>query len=364
MKPTIYVSEPMLVGNERDYIMQCLDEKQLSAGRFVGEFEEELRRYHHHVKNAIACMNGTAALHLAMMAMNLGPGDEVIMPSLTYVATANAVAYCGATPVFAEIDPYTWNMDPHDVARKVTKRTRGIVPVHLYGNPCDMEELAFIAHSQNLWIVEDAAEAIGGLFGPNRCGTMSDIGVFSFYGNKVITCGEGGAVITSNDRLATNMRILRGQGQSLHRRYWHEVVGYNYRMTNLQAALGLAQLENLAWHTWRRREVFKAYDDAFHTIPEITRQKTTPGATHAYWMYAILLPTPEHRDKVAYHLAEIGIETRPFFTPMHQLPMYERAPGSLPITEDVAARGLNLPTHAGLRESDLSAVIHAVLGYL
>jgi len=360
---TIHVSEPALVGREREYLNQCLDQKQLSGGSFLRRFEIALAE-RHEVAHAVACMNGTVALHLALMGMNLKPGDEVIMPSLTYVATANAVAYCGATPVFAEIDPFTWNMQPGDVAQKITRRTVGILPVHLFGNPCDMQAIMDIARLYKLWIVEDAAEALGGKYGGYACGTMSDAGIFSFYGNKTITCGEGGAVLTNSQRIADRMRLRRGQGQSFARRYWHEVLGYNYRMTNLQAALGLAQFECLPWHLNRRRFVFDTYNDAFRSIGELQRQITTPDATHANWMYSVLLPSAEKRDRLMANLLDVGIETRPFFTPMHLLPMYERPIGVLPITEDVAARGLNLPTHAGLSSEDLNNVINAVLGYL
>lgn len=341
----IPVAEPIFVGREHEYVLDCLMTRQVSGGSYVTAFEHLFARTVG-VEHAIACMNGTVALHLALLAMGLQPGDEVIMPSLTYVATANAVTYCGATPVFCDVEPGLWCASPTDVLRRITTRTKGILAVHLYGCPANMVALQAIAEANGLWLVEDAAEAHGAQHHGKTVGSLGDIGTFSFYGNKVITCGEGGMVTTNNDSHAERMRLFRGQGMDPTRRYWHPVIGYNYRMTNMQAALGLAQLETLGWHQQRRRECVHEYHHWFNSVG-IEFQQTRKDSTHANWMFTILVPADKDRDVVMRRMEEQGVETRPAFVPMHKLPMYA-CTQPYPVTEDVAMRGINLPTHAGM----------------
>jgi perosamine synthetase len=350
----------MLVGNEKRYVMDCLDSSWISSiGKYVENFEEGFADYCG-VKHGISCCNGTAALHLALMAFDVGPGDEVIVPTLTFVATANAVAYCGATPVFADSEFETWNIDVAAIERLITPRTRGIIAVHLYGHPADMDGIMNVARRHGLFVIEDAAEAHGARYRDRPVGSLADVATFSFYGNKIITCGEGGMVVTDNEERAARMRILRGQGMDPQRRYWHPTIGYNYRMTNVAAAIGLAQLERIGWHTERRLQVVAWYKARLADIEGIRMQVELPWAHHSYWMFTLLLEdaTEAERDLLMKLLAERGIETRPVFFPMHHMPPYadESEEELCPVAAGISRQGLNLPTWAGLTEDDIDFI--------
>ncbi|MGA7813226.1 DegT/DnrJ/EryC1/StrS family aminotransferase, partial [Caballeronia sp.] len=241
----ISVAQPVLNGNERKYVLDCLDTNWISSvGKYIGAFEEAFSKFCG-VEHAIATNNGTTALHLALVALDLQAGDEVIIPTVTYIATANAVRYCGATPVLVDVHAETMNIDPADIERKITSKTKGIIPVHLYGHPAEMETINAIARRHKLWVVEDAAEAHGAEVNGRKVGSMGTCATFSFFGNKIVTTGEGGMVTTNDATLAAKLRLFRGQGMDLARRYWFPVIGYNYRMTNIQAAIGLAQMETI-----------------------------------------------------------------------------------------------------------------------
>ena len=282
------------------------------------------------------------------------------MPTLTFVATANAVTYCGARPVFVDAEPGSWNLDPAQVASKITPRTKGIIAVHLYGNPVDMDALRALASRHGLFLLEDAAEAHGALHRGRPAGSLGDIAAFSFYGNKIIATGEGGMVTTDDDALAARVRLLRGQGMDPERRYWFPVVGYNYRMMNIPAAIGLAQLERAAWHTARRREVAASYMRLLGDVPRLGWQAEREWVRHAYWMFTVLLAEGEadERDCLMARLHEQGVETRPVFFPVHSLPPYREATRGeeFPVAERLARRGLSLPTWAGLSDDDLSYI--------
>jgi len=356
----IPVSSPSFVGNEREYVLDCMDSGWVSsAGEYVDRFEAGFAEFCG-VRHAIACCNGTAALHLSLLALGVGPGDEVIVPTLTFVATANAVTYCGARPVFADSEPETWNLDPAQVASKITARTKGIIAVHLYGHPAEMDALRALATRHGLFLLEDAAEAHGALHRGQRAGSLGDLAAFSFYGNKIIATGEGGMVTTDDDALAARVRLLRGQGMDPERRYWFPVVGYNYRMMNIPAAIGLAQLERAVWHTSRRREVAAAYKRQLGGVRGLGWQAEREWASHAYWMFTVLLDdgTAEDRDRVMARLYEAGVETRPVFYPLHTLPPYREASRGeeFPVAESLSRRGISLPTWAGLDGGDLSYV--------
>jgi perosamine synthetase len=359
----IPVAQPFLGGNEAKYVNDCLDTGWVSSiGRYVEEFESQFAEYCD-VRYAVSCNSGTSALHLALTALGVGPGDEVLVPSMTYVATANAVRYCGATPVFVDSQPDTFNIDPEDIERRVTPRTRGIIAVHLYGHPADMRAIGDIARRHAIFAVEDAAEAHGARCGPARVGSLADIGTFSFFGNKIMTTGEGGMVTTDDPELNRRLRLYRGQGMDPDRRYWFEVVGFNYRMTNIQAAIGVAQLEMIETHLMRRMSVATWYDRHLAPLRHALRLPVRkPWAQPVNWLYTVVVTPPAAvaRDDLIVRLAADGIETRPTFVPVHTLPPYRDPAVSLPIAEGLGAHGLSLPTYAGLTENDVEYVAQAL----
>lgn len=363
----IPVAEPALVGNEKQYVMDCLDTGWISsAGEYVSRFEALLAQFCQ-VEQAVVCCNGTVALHLAVAALGIGPGDEVIVPSLTFIASANAVAYTGATPVLIDCDPDSWLISLDAVRQAITPKTRAIMPVHLFGHPAPMDELRAIADEHNLFLIEDAAEAIGATYKGRMAGGLGDVGTFSFYGNKIITTGEGGAVLTNDKALADKVRLLRGQGQDPKRRYWFIEMGYNYRMTNIQAAIGLAQLEKIDWHLARRREIGEWYKELVaERLPNVQQQVEQPWAHHVYWLNSFVLPEdfPLTRDETMQALREHGIETRPFFYPLHTLPVYEgQSRFAQPNAESLALRGVSLPSSSLLTREDVEYVVDTLASF-
>ena len=363
MKKFIPVAVPNFIGNEKKYVNDCLDTTWVSSvGKYIGEFESRFAEYMGS-GHALAVCNGTVALHLPLLALGVGPGDEVIVPSFTYIATANAVRYCGAVPVLADCLEDTWDIDPADIEKKITPSTKGIIAVHLYGNPCDMDSIAEIAKKHGLFVLEDAAECHGAVYKGRKAGATGDAGTFSFFGNKLITTGEGGMVVTDNDDLAAKMRILKGQGMDPNRRYWFTEVGYNYRMTNIEAAIGLAQLENIAVHIAARRKVAQWYIDELRGLEDyISFQRETPGAETVWWMFSVRLKERVSigRDEMMLRLKEMGIETRPLFYPMHVMPPYYDPNAGCPVSEAVAYSGFNLPTFGALQREDVHYICDCV----
>lgn len=361
----ISIACPVFNGNEKKYLNECIDTGWVSAnGRFIDEFQKKFAEFCE-VKYALACSNGTVTLHLAMVALGIGPGDEVIMPTLTYIATANAVRYCGAKPVFVDSDPLTWNIDPARIEAAVTSRTKAIIPVDLYGLACDMTAIMDIAQRHHLAVVEDAAEAHGARWQGKRVGSMGDIGSFSFFGNKIITSGEGGMVVTNSEKLYNTMKLYRSQGvdPSL-KRYWHIVSGYNYRMTNMQAAVGLGQLERIDWHIGQRLGVAKTYERLIREKLDgyVTTQIVPNSENHVYWMNSIVLTDKVHkdRDRVMEEMETRGIEMRPLFYPMHIMPPFRDQSVHLPVAEQLSARGINLPSHAMMDEEKIEYVVDSL----
>lgn len=354
----ISVAQPKLAGNEKNYVLECLDTNWISSnGKYIGAFEESFAKFCG-VKHAIAANNGTTALHLALVALDLKPGDEVIIPTVTYIATANAVRYCGATPVLVDVCQETMNIDPREIERKITPKTRGIIPVHLYGHPADMDPINEIAQTHQLWVLEDAAEAHGAEVRGRHVGSLGTCATFSFFGNKIITTGEGGMVTTNDDDLAARLRLFRGQGMDPNRRYWFPVIGYNYRMTNIQAAIGLAQMEGIDKALSDRETLAGWYNEALAGLQnEIVLPQQAPWAKQVYWMYNIFLRDGDgtKRDAVMRHLDEMGIETRPVFYPMHVLPPYHEET-AYPVADLWAQRGINLPTHQDLTRADVQRI--------
>lgn len=358
----IPVYQPSLTGREREYVLDCLDSSWISSkGKYLPLFEEGFATLAG-VRHASSVCNGTVALHLALLALGLGPGDEVIVPTLTYIASVNAIAYTGATPVFVDSLPDTWQMDPQDVQRKLTPNTRAVLAVHLYGHPCDMDALVAIARKHGIFLVEDCAEAIGSKYKGRHVGGFGDIGTFSFYGNKTITTGEGGMVVTNDETLHSRMVHFKGQGLAAHRQYWHDVIGYNFRMTNICAAIGLAQLEQADTFIARKREIAARYRRKL-AGSSVTFHGEALDVVHTYWMCSILVREPAQREPLRNHLAALGIETRPTFYPAHTMPMYAGKFQRHPVAEDVGWRGINLPSWPGLDDTQVDAIANAILGF-
>lgn len=355
----IPVLEPFLGEEELNNVVEAVKSSWISSqGKFIGEFEEGFAKYHH-VKHGIATSNGTAALHLALKSLDIGKGDEVLVPSLTFAATANAVLYCNAEPVFVDSHPEYWCMDPDNLEDKITSRTKAIIPVHLYGHPCDMDPIMDLAEDHHLYVVEDAAEAPGALYKGKKVGTFGDIACYSFYGNKIITTGEGGICITNNEVLKSKMRILRDHGMNPEKRYWHDVIGFNYRMTNLQAAIGAAQMQKLDQFIEKKRELASYYQKMLTDLEEegfISQHPEMSWAKCVYWIYCILIEDKFNlkRDVLINKLENQGIDTRPFFYPITMMKPYKKV--SLPLAEEISRKGLSLPSSISLDYEDISMI--------
>ena len=363
MTDKIPIYQPTLDGNEKKYVNECLESNWISSkGRFIPEFDKKFAEYTG-VKHAVSVCNGTVALHLALVALGIGPGDEVIVPTLTYISSANAIAYTGATPVFVDSLENTWQMDPEDVLRKLTDRTRAIMAVHLYGHPCDMDALTSIAQEKALFLIEDCAEGFGALYKGKHVGGFGDISTYSFYGNKTITTGEGGVVVTNDETLYDRSVHFKGQGLAMHRQYWHDVIGYNYRMTNICAALGLAQLEQADSLIERKRKIADLYKDGLANLP-VTFHDETQDVKHSFWMCSILLDDPVKRDPFRKALEKAGIETRPLFYPIHTMPMYSSKFQRHPVAESLGWRGINLPSWPGLSEEQIQYICEKIIRFV
>ncbi|MEI8212231.1 MAG: DegT/DnrJ/EryC1/StrS family aminotransferase [Planctomycetota bacterium] len=355
----VRVAEPVLDGNETAYVLECLRTNWISSrGTFIERFERLLADYCG-VEHAVVTCNGTTSLHLALVANGIGPGDEVIMPTLSYVATANVATYCQAVPVFVDCEPKSLCMDPEKIEAAITPRTKAIMTVPLYGHPVNMDPILAIADRHGLAVVEDAAESLGAEYKGRRVGSLSQCASFSFFGNKTITTGEGGAITTDDAELAQRMRFLRGQAVDPNKNYWHPEVGFNYRMTNIAAAIGTAQAERLAIHVQRRQQVARWYFEELQGLQDIFQLPySAKWAKHSYWMYTVLM-RPEHtvdRDDWIKELAARGVESRPVFYPIHTMPAYVGSPGEFPVAERCAAFGINLPTHGNLTRDDVTYV--------
>ena len=356
----IPIAEPSLGEEELKSVTEAIRSGWISSkGKFIPEFEEKFARYCG-VKYGVATSSGTTALHLALVALGIGPGDEVIVPTLTFIATANSVGYSGARPVFADSHPDYWCLDPERIEEAITPRTRAIIPVHLYGHPCDMDAITDMARRHDLYIIEDAAEAHGAEYRGAKVGSFGDIACFSFYGNKIITTGEGGMCLTNNEKLAEKMRILRDHGMNPERRYWHDTIGFNYRMTNMQAAVGVAQLEKLDKFMEKKRQIARWYAEGLRDLAEkrlLKLHPEMPWAKCVYWMYSILVEDGFgiSRDELMQRLAEKGIETRPLFYPIHIMPPYKNNDG-FPVAEEIAGKGINLPSGVSLTRRTIKKI--------
>lgn len=367
MSFSIPVAQPDLSGNEEAYVVDAIRTSWISStGAYITRFEREFAA----LCGSRACIgvcNGTVALHLALLTLDVRPGDEVIVPSLTYIATANAVRYVGAEPVFVDVDPDTWCIDPRKIEEAITPRTRGIIPVHLYGHPADMDAITHIAGVNGLWVVEDAAEAPFATYRGKPTGGFGTIATFSFYGNKVLTSGEGGAITLNDPRLELRARTLRGQGMDPKRRYYFPVTGYNFRLTNVAAALLCAQLERREAMIRRRQEIYALYHEFLAPVRGVGFQPVAEWATISPWLFCVTIDPDVfgcNRDEVMARLAARGIDTRPFFIPLHTLPPFRegsrRRGEQLPVTTRLAATGINLPTYPQMTTEQVREVVAGI----
>jgi perosamine synthetase len=365
----IPISKPFIGPREKELVIDALDSGWVSSiGKYIDEFEAKFARYCG-TEYALAVSNGTTGLHLALATLGLQAGDEVIVPDLTFVATANAVAYTGATPVLADVHADTLCLDVASVKSLITPRTKAIIPVHLYGHPADMDALTEIADAHGLAIVEDAAEAHGAEYKGRRVGSLGKCAVFSFYGNKVITTGEGGMLTTNDRAFHQRAKRLRDHAMSPEKRYFHEERGYNYRITNLQAALGVAQLERIDEFLDRRTEIMSWYNSAIATTDSVRLNRVKNWAKSAFWMVCLEVDwfDEARRDAFMQALRARGIDSRPYFCTMSSMPMYRQAP--LPVASCKAQTGLNLPSYFELTKpevqrigSDVNAILNEMRG--
>jgi perosamine synthetase len=348
--------KPTLVGKEKVYVLDALDSTWLSGGAYVERIETDFPR-RCGARYGVSACNGTMAIHLALAALGVGPGDEVIVPGFTFVATGNAVMYAGAKPVFADIDRRSWLLDVSSAERCVSPATRGVIVPHLFGNVADMDAVMDFADRRELWVVEDVAQAAFSTYKGRHAGTFGALGTFSFQATKTITCGEGGMVLTDNESLRDRMVLLRDHGMQRDRKYWHEAVGYNYRLTNVQAAIACAQLECVDAIISERRRVHRAFHEQLSGLEGIELQQVPECVEQVPWAFPVRID-PERvcidRDEVIRRLAEVNVETRPAFYPFSVLPLYDCP--SLPVAEAVGLHGLTLPLYPSLTQGEIEYI--------
>ena len=361
----IPISNPALIGNELKYVTDCVETGWISSlGDYVQRFEKSFAKFCGS-GHAVTCSNGTTALHLALLALGVKPGDEVIVPTLTYVATANAVVYCEAKPVFVDSEPETWNMDPAQIEALITPRTKGIIVVHLFGHPVDMDLIMQIARRHGLFVLEDAAEAHGAEYKGRRVGSIGDAATFSFFGNKIITTGEGGMVTTNDGVVAEEVRRLKNHGMDPQRKYWFPTVGYNYRLTNVASAIGLAQLEKIDWHLEQRQLIASWYREFLAGLPGLSWQAEKKWVRHVWWLFTVVIDEeiPMGPLDVLAQLKARGIEGRQIVYPITQLPPYRDHAHCrrFAVADRTVERGLHLPTWSGLTREQVRHVCDSVV---
>jgi len=361
------VLEPLLGGNELEYVTECITTNWISSqGKYVQQFEEEVKRYTGS-QYALAVSNGTVALHLALVSLGIGKGDEVIVPDITFGATLNAVVLAGAKPVLIDVEESNWNLSVALLEKNITTKTKAIMPVHIYGVPCNMPDIMALANKHNLLVIEDCAEALGSSIDNKHVGTFGHIGTFSFFGNKVITCGEGGAVIFNDADAYNRAKILRDHGMTPGKRYWHDVVGFNYRLTNLQAAVGCAQFEQLPGFREKRKQIFSWYEKYLLPSGYFTTQTLEAGYDSSYWLFTAKLKENSliNRDDLIEKLSKVGVDTRPVFYPMSQMPPFADYEKHLTgISEQISMNGISLPTSVYLSEQEIKQVSAEIINII
>lgn len=355
------LTQPVLDGNELEYVTDCIATGWISSqGKYVRQFEELFRQYVGS-PHALAVSNGTVALHLALVTLGIGPGDEVIVPDLTFAAPVNAVLYVGATPVLVDIDQHTMTMNMDAAEQAVTSRTRAIIPVHLYGHPADMGRVMALAQQHDLVVIEDCAEALGSFYQGVHVGNLGHAAIFSFFGNKTITTGEGGMLLFNDTAMFERARILRDHGMSKERRYWHDQVGYNYRMTNIQAAIGVAQMERIGEFIERKRWNAEQYRLRLSAEVGLQLVGEVGDVVNSYWFYTIVLPLglAAKRDEIIAMMIKNGVEVRPIFYPIHRMPPYApfvAAGQTYPVSDALSDAGISLPSGVTMSEPDIEKV--------
>jgi perosamine synthetase len=362
----IPLANPDLSGNEAKYALEAIQSGWIGTGPFIKQFEREFARLSG-ARAGIACANGTVALHLALLAMELGPGDEVIVPSFTYVATANAVRFCGAEPVFVDVEPETWCIDPVKAEQAITPRTKGIMPVDLYGHAADLDAVNAVAEHHGLWVVEDAAEAALAKYKGRPVGSLAKITTFSFHVTKVFTSGEGGAITTDDEQIEAFIRMIYSHGMDPNRRFFFPVSGYNYRLTNISAGLLCAQMERHEMFMQRRADIFRRYQELLEGTPGIRCRPVAPWATLSPWLFSVTVDADAFgwtRDQLMEKLSEHKIESRPFFIPVHSLPPFAESSRQrstqCPITDRLCGAGVNLPTYTTMTDGHIERVAEVI----
>lgn len=363
----IPVCAPDIGARERRYLLQAFDSSWISAsGDFVKRFEDAFAREISHTRYAVAVNSGTSAVHIALAVLGIVSGDEVILPTFTMIATVNAVTYCRATPVLVDSDPEDWNIDVSKIEEKITKKTKAIIAVHTYGMPADMEAIQAIAKKYKLYVIEDASEAHGGEYKGKRVGGIGDVGAFSLYANKLVTTGEGGVITTNDPEIAKRARLLRNHAFSPDRHFWHKEIGFGYKMTNLQAAVGLGQVERFDELFAKKQAVAVAYRSGIAGVSGILLPPEKEGFVNSHWMFGILVDRKKFgidKNELREKLAAGGIETRSFFVPIHVQPVYRRlfTGQKFPIAEGLCRDGLYLPSFTTLTQQDIDRVVETIL---
>jgi perosamine synthetase len=363
----LFLDAPNLGDLEKKKLLECVDSNYVSTvGPFVNEFEERFSRFLD-AKSAVSVQSGTAAIHMALVELGIGPGDEVILPALTFVASANPVLYVGANPVFVDVDPLSWTLDPKKTEQAITKKTKAIIPVHLYGNPCDMDSLVKLANENDLAIIEDATESLGAKWKRQYTGTMGDFGCFSFNGNKLITTGGGGMVVAKDITKAKHIKFLVNQAREASKGYFHEELGYNYRMTNLEAALGLAQMERLEKFLQQKKAFMKIYRDILSDLPFIRFQEELPYGESSWWLPSMIIDA----EGIAIadfqlQLNEAGIPTRRLFGPLVDYPYLRKylKHDEYSIARNLYQKGINLPASTLNSKEDTAKAAEIIRSFL
>ncbi len=364
MNKKVELDAPNVGKLEKEYLNNCIDSTFISTfGPFVPEFEEKFAQYIG-VERAVSTQSGTAALHIALYKLGIGEGDEVIVPNLTFIATINPILYVGAKPVIVDVNPITWNIDPQEIKKAITKKTKAIIPVHLYGSVCSIEEIIEIARENNLYVIEDATESLGAIYQNRQTGTFGDFGCFSFNGNKLITTGGGGMIVSNNRKKAEDIKFLVNQARDASGEYYHPELGFNYRMTNIEASLGLAQLERIDEFLAKKKAFRKIYQEILGDLSYIQFQEEYNNAEGSWWLTCIKIEKEIDISNLMIKLKEKGIPTRRIFMPASEMPYLKDYSRPCPNTYEIYKKGICLPSSTLNEEKDIkeaASIIREVL---